>query len=96
MVSRPVTGLQAEVNDSVGVTALREAAEVVAAAAEDVRALTGADTPVLAIAVISLRRAIEVLEQLCDRQLSAALLLMAGNAGIRPSDRAARPLHLVR
>ncbi len=97
MAGRPASHarLQAEVDDNVGVQAAREAAEALAAAAEDIKALAGADTPVLAAAVIRLRQAMAVAERLYERQLSAALLLEAGRVGARPRDLAARTLRLV-
>lgn len=83
--------------DDTGATAAREAAEALAAAAEDIRALAAADTPLLAAAVIVLRQAQSTAEHLYERQFSAALLMEAGRAAMsRLPDSAVPGLHLVR
>jgi hypothetical protein len=87
-------GLQAD--DNAGATAAREAAEALAAAAADVKALAGAETPLLAVAVIVLRQAQATAERLYERQISAALLMEAGRVGARPPGSAAPALRLVR
>jgi len=90
-------GLQAERDDNLGATPAREAAEALKAAAAEIEAAAGPETPLLAVALILLERAIDAAERLHARQLSAALLLEAARAAGRPLPAPApRGLRLVR
>lgn len=88
--------LQAECGDNLGATPAREAAEALKAVAEDIEALTGAESPVIAAALIRLRQAVVTAEKLFERQISAALMREAGYAEGYAAGRAARGLSLVR
>lgn len=78
-MSSPAARLQAERDDNVGAGPAREAAEALTAAARDLRAAAGAgDSALLVGALIRLSEATVAAEQLCDRQISAALVLEAG------------------
>jgi len=89
--------LQDEDRDNMGASEARAAAEALSEAAEHVRSLDGADSDVL---LVGLQRRITeaavALEEVCDRQLSVAMIKVAGYTEGYAAGLAARGLRSVR
>lgn len=89
--------LQAECDDNIAAGPARAAAEALIAAARDVRAAVAAGDPALLVgALIRLTEATVAAEEVCDRQLSVAMIKEAGYAEGYAAGLAARGLRSVR
>ena len=89
--------LEAGQRDIMGAAEARAAAEALTAAAETIMSVAGQeDSPVLVGALRRLTEATAAVEELCDRQLSVALVKEAGYVEGYEAGLAARALRAVR